>query len=123
ERSARRLTRSAPGESAPVWAPDGSLLFTSARPDPAAKPGSDEPKPALWSLPADGGEARLLLSRPGGVSGVVVAGDSGDVVVRASTLPGAEDAEVDGARRKARSEAGVTAVLHERYPVRYWDSD
>jgi dipeptidyl aminopeptidase/acylaminoacyl peptidase len=54
---------------------------------------------------------------------VVVAGDSGDVVVRASTLPGAEDAEADGARRKARSEAGVTAVLHERYPVRYWDSD
>jgi Tol biopolymer transport system component len=41
ERPARRLTRSAPGESAPVWAPDGSLLFTSARPDPAAKPGSD----------------------------------------------------------------------------------
>jgi dipeptidyl aminopeptidase/acylaminoacyl peptidase len=123
ERPARRLTRSAPGESAPAWAPDGSLLFTSGRPDPAAKPGSDEPKPALWSLPADGGEARLLLSRPGGVSGVVVAGDSGDVVVRASTLPGAEDAEADGARRKARSEAGVTAVLHERYPVRYWDSD
>ena len=36
ERPARRLTRSAPGESSPAWAPDGSLLFTSARPDPAA---------------------------------------------------------------------------------------
>ena len=33
-RPPRRLTRSAPGESSPVWAPDGSLLFTSARPDP-----------------------------------------------------------------------------------------
>jgi dipeptidyl aminopeptidase/acylaminoacyl peptidase len=37
-RPARRLTRSAPGESSPVWAPDGSLLFTSARPT-AVRPG------------------------------------------------------------------------------------
>lgn len=62
-RGARRLTRSAPGESSPVWAPDGSLLFTSARPDPDATEDGD-PKPALWSLPAEGGEARLLLTRP-----------------------------------------------------------
>src|ERR671926_560214 len=48
-RPARRLTRSAPGESAPVWAPDGSLLFTSARPDPAVKADGEDPKPALWS--------------------------------------------------------------------------
>ena len=37
ERPARRLTRSAPGESSPMWAPDGSLLFTSARPDPGGQ--------------------------------------------------------------------------------------
>jgi len=33
---ARRLTRSAEGEASPRFLPDGSLLFTSKRPDPAA---------------------------------------------------------------------------------------
>ena len=91
-RPARRLTRSAPGESSPVWSPDGSLLFTSARPDPAAPEQNGEPKPALWSLPADGGEARLVLSRPGGIAAVAVAADSGDVVVGAATMRGGSDA-------------------------------
>ncbi|SOD99265.1 S9 family peptidase [Blastococcus haudaquaticus] len=121
-RPARRLTRSAPGESSPTWAPDGSLLFTSARPDPEAT-GDGEPTPALWSLPADGGEARLVLTRPGGISGVAVASGSGDVVVAAATLPGGSAADADEERRKKRSEAGVSAVLHEAYPVRYWDHD
>ncbi|MGY1771111.1 prolyl oligopeptidase family serine peptidase [Blastococcus sp. SYSU D00813] len=122
-RAPRRLTRSAPGESAPVFAPDGSLLFTSARPDPDAGADTGDPKPALWSLPADGGEARLVVGHPGGVGAVTVAADSGDVVVVARAMPGATDAEQEAARRKARKDAGVTAVLHERYPVRYWDSD
>ncbi|MGH9034167.1 MAG: S9 family peptidase, partial [Acidimicrobiia bacterium] len=34
----RRLTRSAKGESSATFLPDGSLLFTSGRPDPDAKP-------------------------------------------------------------------------------------
>jgi dipeptidyl aminopeptidase/acylaminoacyl peptidase len=124
ERPAHRLTRSAPGESAPAWAPDGSLVFTSARPDPDTKPDeATDPKPALWSLPPGGGEARLLLSRPGGVSGFAVAADSGDVVVAADTMPDAADAEADEERRKQRKEAGVSAVLHEAYPVRFWDHD
>jgi dipeptidyl aminopeptidase/acylaminoacyl peptidase len=119
---ARRLTRSAPGESAPAWAPDGSLLFTSARPDPAATENGD-PKPALWSLPAGGGEARLVLTRPGGVGSFAVATGSGDVVVSASTMPGGSDPEADEERRTKRKEAGVSAILHEAYPVRYWDHD
>ena len=122
ERSARRLTRSAPGESAPAWLPDGSLLFTSARPVPGVTVEGD-PKPALWSLPADGGEARVVLTRPGGVAGVAVAADSGDVLVSAATMPGAGDADTDEERRRKRTDAGVTAVLHEDYPVRYWDHD
>jgi dipeptidyl aminopeptidase/acylaminoacyl peptidase len=119
----RRLTRSAPGESAPAWAPDGSLLFTSARPDPGAKPEGEDPKPALWALPAEGGEARPVLSRPAGISGFAVAADSGDVVVAAATFPGASAPEADEERRKQRKEAGVSAVLHEGYPVRFWDHD
>ncbi len=42
QRPPRRLTRSAPGESAPAFAPDGTLLFVSARPTrrPARTPAS-----------------------------------------------------------------------------------
>jgi dipeptidyl aminopeptidase/acylaminoacyl peptidase len=121
-RPARRLTRSEPGESSPRWAPDGSLLFTSARPVPGVKD-DGEPKPALWSLPADGGEARPVLTRPAGISSFAVAVDSGDLVVVASTMPGGSDPEADQERRARRTDAGVSAVLHEAYPVRYWDHD
>jgi dipeptidyl aminopeptidase/acylaminoacyl peptidase len=121
-RPARRLTRSAPGESAPAWAPDGSLLFTSARPDPDVTENGD-PKAALWALPAGGGEARLAASRPAGITAFAVAVDSGDVVVAADTLRGGSDATVDEERRKKRKDAGVSAILHEAYPVRYWDHD
>ncbi|TFV74288.1 S9 family peptidase [Blastococcus sp. CT_GayMR19] len=122
-RPARRLTRSAPGESSPVWAPDGSLLFTSARPDPAAAAENGDPQPALWSLPPRGGEARLVLSRPGGVGPVLLAADSGDVVVVSATMPGGSDTEADAERRSKRKDAGVSAILHESYPIRHWDHD
>src|SRR6516225_6987823 len=50
----RRLTRSAEGEASPRFLPDGSLLFTSRRPDPGAdKSGKDGPPAdvaALWLL-------------------------------------------------------------------------
>ncbi|MDP9406892.1 MAG: S9 family peptidase [Actinomycetota bacterium] len=121
-RAARRLTRSAPGESSPRWAPDGSLLFTSARPDPGT-PEAGDPEPALWSLPEGGGEARLVLSRPGGVGSFAVAADSGDVVVSAATVSGGSGAGTDEERRKKRKDAGVSAILHESYPVRHWDHD
>jgi dipeptidyl aminopeptidase/acylaminoacyl peptidase len=122
-RDARRLTRGAAGEAAPVFTPAGDVLFTSARPDPDAGKDAAEPKGQLWSLPADGGEARLVLQRPSGISGVAVAADTGDVVVIAATMPGTADAESDQERRTARKDAGVTAVLHESYPVRFWDHD
>jgi dipeptidyl aminopeptidase/acylaminoacyl peptidase len=121
-RPARRLTRSAPGESSPVWAPDGSLLFTSARPDPDATE-DGEHTPALWSLPAHGGEARLVVTRPGGIASLAVAADSGDVVVAAATMPGGSATEADEERRKKRKDAGVSAILHESYPIRHWDHD
>ncbi len=123
ERPARRLTRSSPGESTPLFTPSGDLLFLSARPDPEAGKDAGEPKPALWSLPAGGGEARLVLRRTAGVAGVTVAADSGDVAVVVSTRPGAADETEDQEWRTRRKDAGVTAVLHEAYPVRYWDHD
>ena len=84
-RPARRLTRSAKGESPAAFLPDGDLLFTSSRPDPQAK-AEDEPPAALWLLPAGGGEARVVAVRAGGVQGARVARDDGRVVLTAQVF-------------------------------------
>jgi len=120
---ARRLTRSAAGETgAAEFLPDGSLLFTSSRPDPDARPEPDRrPAAALWLLPPDGGEARLLAAPEGGVEGIAVARSAAVVAWGARAFPGAA-AEADAERGKARREAGVEALLFEDdYPVRHWD--
>src|SRR5215472_11593795 len=120
-----RLTRSAEGESAPAFLADGSLLFTSKRPEPGAvKPGEgDDAKPALWLLPAAGGEARRIAAPPGGVLSVVAARDARRYLIAASAFPGASGFEQDATRRKARADAGVSAILHEADFTRYWDHD
>ena len=66
----RRLTRSAEGEANPRFLPDGSLLFTSRRPDPGAGQASTDGRDvaALWLLPPGGGEARVIAALPGGVT-------------------------------------------------------
>jgi dipeptidyl aminopeptidase/acylaminoacyl peptidase len=123
QRPPRRLTRSAPGEAHPAFLPDGRLLFSSRRPDAEAKPDEDtEDRSTLWLLP-EAGEARQVTRRGGDIGDVVVASDSGDVIFTASALPGTETVEDDEKRRQARKDAGVTAILHEGHPVRYWDHD
>lgn len=119
---ARRLTRSAKGESAAVFTRSGDLLFTSARPDPDGKDG-DEPKPALWLLPAHAGEARVIAAPPGGVSGALAARDADTVSVAAGLLPSAKGLAEDVKLRKARKDQKVSAILHTGYPVRFWDHD
>ncbi|MDT7742675.1 MAG: hypothetical protein QOE59_1753, partial [Actinomycetota bacterium] len=131
EAPARRLTRSSAGESSAAFAPDGDLLFTSRRPDPTAEPADDEPA-ALWVLPHHGGEARQILGPGDGVASFAVARDAGHVVVTTSVPVGAvpepadeDDAPRDAAAafRAARKKAGVSARLHDRFPVRFWDHD
>jgi dipeptidyl aminopeptidase/acylaminoacyl peptidase len=129
----RRLTRSAEGEANPRFLPDGSLLFTSKRPDPGADPASKDrgDVTALWLLPSGGGEARVIATAPGGVTAAEVARDAGVVVLASPLLPAAgRDGAADGnsaaddARfRKERDDAGVTAILHESAPIRFWDHD
>ena len=122
ERAPRRLTRSATGEASPAYLPDGSLLFTSPRPDPNAP--KDDPRgeaPALWLLPAGGGEPYLIAGPPGGVDTVKVARDTGRIVLGANQHEGAESFEDDAKREKARQDAGVSAHLFTSYPIRYWD--
>ncbi len=126
----RRLTRSAEGEASPRFLPDGSLLFTSRRPDTGAGSAKPDGVPAegakLWLLPPGGGEARAVVTLPGGVAGAEVAAGRGTVVVSSPVLPAAQgdDAAADDARlRKERSDAGVSAILHESEPIRFWDHD
>ena len=118
---ARRITRSAKGEAGAVFAANGDLYFTSARPDPES-PDAD-PVNALWVLPAGGGEARVALSRFGGISKVNAAKNADALIVTASVLAGSTGEDNDEERRKARKENKVAAILHSGYPVRYWDAD
>jgi dipeptidyl aminopeptidase/acylaminoacyl peptidase len=122
-----RLTRSAKGEGGVSFTRTGDLLFVSGRPD--GDGGKDSDAAQLWVLAAAGGEARPVTKLAGGVGGVLGAASNTDTVaITAGLLPGAgtdrtgvvtADAELRG-RRKDRK---VQAILHETYPVRFWDHD
>ena len=119
---ARRLTRSAEGEGGPRFLPDGSLLFTSRRADPAGtkKDPDSGDVAALWLLPAAGGEARVVAALPGGVTAAEVARDAGAIVVSAPVLPASGNADTaadDDRLRQERKDAGITAILHESPPA------
>jgi dipeptidyl aminopeptidase/acylaminoacyl peptidase len=121
---ATRLTHGATGEGSPEFLPDGSLLFVSKRPGPGGPEGDpDADRPALWLLPAGGGEASRVLAAPGGVTGIAAAAAARTVIFTTPVLPGTGDRDADARRRKARKDAGVRAILHESGPVRYWDHD
>src|SRR3954452_14937393 len=123
ESAPRRLTWSAAGESSPRFVPDGSVLFLSKRRMDDGEEESDKDLVGLWSLPAAGGEARRIASRPGGFSELAVAADAGIVVLSTPPLPGASSVEDDDRLRKERDDRDVHAILHESSPVRYWDAD
>jgi dipeptidyl aminopeptidase/acylaminoacyl peptidase len=118
---ARRLTYSERGESQAAFLPDGSLVFASSRPDPTLA--KDESAGHVWVLPAGGGEARPVLAVPGGVDGLVAASGAPTVVVKAPLFPGISELEPDAEKAKRRKEAGVSAMLLEGHPIRYWDHD
>src|SRR4051794_17330974 len=120
-RVARRLTRSRQGEKAAAFTPSGDLLFTSGRPDPDAED-EDEPRSALWLLPAAGGDARVIADPPGGTRGVVVSA-TGTIVAGSAMMPSSTGPDADRDARKQRTDTGVSAILHEEYPVRFWDHD
>jgi dipeptidyl aminopeptidase/acylaminoacyl peptidase len=130
-RAPARLTWSAEGEDSPAFLPDGGMLFLSPRPAPPVpgrKPAADASddtagKRALWLLPAAGGEARRVAAPPGGLSRLAAATSSGLAAFTAPVLPGAGGTAADGQQRRARADAGVTAILHESALVRYWDHD
>lgn len=120
---ARRMTRSSEGESFGSFLPDGSFLFGSKRPVPKGAEPAAEDASALWLLPATGGEAYPLVQRPGGYSGLIASATSPTVFAKTPSHAGVADDEEDAAKRKARSKAKVSAILHETFPVRFWDHD
>jgi dipeptidyl aminopeptidase/acylaminoacyl peptidase len=123
QRPPRRLTRSGPGEGSLAFAHDGTLLFTSSRPDPEAtedRAQALKDVTALWALPSGGGESRVIAAPHGGVGAVRAAAAAGVVVFKAGVHPGA-DLPADEERETARKKAGVQAMLFDSYPIRYWD--
>ncbi|HKJ10990.1 MAG TPA: alpha/beta fold hydrolase [Ornithinimicrobium sp.] len=125
-RPAHRLTRGTEGESAPVFTSTGDLLFSSKR-RPAQRNGEPEDDSAgdtsLWQLDAAGGEAHPLVVRPGGVTLARCASAADLTVVVAPVLPGAHDERQHAALHRQRQESDVDAILHQGYPVRFWDRD
>ncbi|MCP2636167.1 alpha/beta fold hydrolase [Microbacterium sp. HD4P20] len=116
----RRLTRSAKGESGAAFTASGDLLFVSARPD---GDGDDE-SGQLWMLPAAGGEARPVTRLAGGVEGIAATAEASErVVISAALLPASDSLEGDAALRARRKDKKVSAILHDTYPVRFWDHD
>ena len=116
---ARRLTRGAKGESSPVFASDGDVLFVARRPTDD----DDKAPAALWRLPAAGGEAFEALALPGGVETVHTANDAGLAVVSGPMMPSARTVEDDRRIRELRKDNKVSAILHTDYPIRHWDKD
>ena len=116
-----RLTRSVKGESGVAFTGSGDVLFVSARQDDSAE---DSDTAQLWLLPSSGGEARAVTRLGGGVSGVAATGAASDrVVVAAELLPGSKTLEADAGARATRKQKKISAILHESYPVRFWDHD
>ena len=122
-----RLTRSVKGEGGVSFTRHGDLLFVSGRPDGEGDKDTDAPQ--LWVLPAAGGEARPVTRFTGGIGGVLGSATTADTVaVTAALLPGAGTdrtgvVTADAELRGRRTDRKVQAILHETYPVRFWDHD
>ena len=121
EHEPRRLTFSEKGETSPSFLPDGSLVFVSGRTDPTVK--EDEAESRLWLLHSGGGEARTLVSVPGGVRSLATARTADALVIRAQLYPGSSGLEADLQKGKKRKEAGVSGILYDTFPIRFWDHD
>jgi len=61
----RQMTFGNRGASAPAWSPDGRFMSVVAARGEGT--GEDEPRPQIWIMPADGGEAWALTDAAEGV--------------------------------------------------------
>ena len=92
----RQITFGERGESQPQWSPDGRFIaFVAAR---GTATGDEGPRPQLWLLPAEGGEAMPLTSARDGVSAYSWSPD-GKRVAYLTTDSLTRDAEARARRR------------------------
>ncbi|MHA1124525.1 MAG: prolyl oligopeptidase family serine peptidase [Candidatus Heimdallarchaeota archaeon] len=93
----RQFTQGLPRDGSMKWSPDGKqLAFVSMRSSlKAPKPGepSDPPKPQIFLIPADGGEAIQLTNMPNGVGNFFEWSKDGKKIIFISKLNKEELAE------------------------------
>lgn len=120
---AHRLTRCVEGDAIAAITRDNDLLFTSKR--PALKDSEDvkDSTKTVWCLPSIGGEAYPLARRDGGWKWVLAARESDTIVFAIPVHEGVETEEADAGKRAERTKKKVSALLHDGYPVRFWDHD
>ena len=99
---ARRFT-AGPNDSDPRWSPDGKALAFVRAPAGEVKPESEEERdrgkgrPQIWTLPADGGEARQLTFRRHGASNPIWSPDGAAILFTAATGTPDDEESVDAA--------------------------
>ncbi len=120
---AHRLTRADSGESSPVFSANDDLFFTSPRPAGAKVEENAKSDTSLWQLPALGGEARVVATHAGGISSVISASAAQASVLVAPLLLASRTPQEHAEMLASRRDAGIDAILHRGFPVRFWDHD
>ncbi|MDQ6830553.1 MAG: S9 family peptidase [Gemmatimonadota bacterium] len=97
----RQLTFGERGESQPAWSPDGRMLaFVTAR---GPNVGEDPPRPQVWLMRLDGGEAWQLTSAKDGVNGFSWSANGKQIAFLVSD----SISKVDEAKRKRKDDPQV----------------
>ena len=97
----RQMTFGNRGASAPAWSPDGRFMSVVAARGEGT--GEDEPRPQIWIMPADGGEAWALTDAAEGVGAYAWSPDARRI---AYLTQDPLEAEAD-ARRRRRDDAAT----------------
>lgn len=89
----RQITYGERGDSQPQWSPDGRFIsFLSAR---GAGTGDDAPRPQIYLMPSDGGEAWKLTDAKDGVTGYTWSPDSRRIAyVTVDPRPSVQEADI-----------------------------
>ncbi len=109
----RAFVQNEADDSSPAWTADGSLLaFLSDR------DGTSQ----VWTIPADGGEAKRITAIPTGVSSFVLSPDGRAIAVTSSVYPECADMPCN---EKALADAKTAAAkgrLVDHLLFRHWNS-